>query len=113
MELDESNFVIFAAKHYDNPQCVSTKEFIEDLGRFKYIKKLLGRYVERGELRERLILNHLIILYNCFDQETTKMLFMKMPEYKSLLVPFIEYLGRLPDGWFEKDYKIEEILRKI
>ena len=95
--LYESNFVIFAAKHYDNPQCLSTSEFVEDLNRFKYIKKLLNRYHEYGELKERLIINHLIVLYNCFDQETTRMLFVKMPNYYQYLKPFVVYLNRLPD----------------
>lgn len=95
--LDDSNFVIFAAKHYDNPQCLNTSEFIEDLNRFKYVKKLLNRYHEYGELKERLILNHLIVLYNCFDQETTRMLFVKMPIYYEYLKPFVVYLNRLPD----------------
>ena len=96
-QLDESNFVIFAAKHYDNPQCLSTIEFLEDLSRFKYLKKLFNRYEESGELKERLILNHLIVLYNCFDQETTRMLFLKMPNYYQYLKPFVVYLNRLPD----------------
>lgn len=96
-QLDESNFAIFAAKHYDNPQCLSTIEFLEDLSRFKYLKKLFNRYEETGELKERLILNHLIVLYNCFDQETTRMLFLKMPNYYQYLKPFVVYLNRLPD----------------
>jgi len=101
-QLDESNFVIFAAKHYDNPQCLSTIEFLEDLSRFKYLKKLFNRYEESGELKERLILNHMIVLYNCFEHETTRMLFLKMPEYGRFLKPFVVYLNRMPE-------KIEEI----
>jgi hypothetical protein len=84
--LNDSNFIIFAAKHYDNPQCTSTSEFLNDLNRFKYIKKLLTKYHNTGELKERLILNHLIILYNCFDKETTRMLLVKMPEYQQYFV---------------------------
>jgi hypothetical protein len=95
--LDETNFAIFAAKHYDNPQCLSTIEFLEDLSRFKYLKKLFNRYEESGELKERLILNHMIVLYNCFEHETTRMLFMKMPEYGKYLKPFVVYLNRMPD----------------
>jgi hypothetical protein len=95
--LDETNFAIFAAKHYDNPQCLSTIEFLEDLSRFKYLKKLFNRYEESGELKERLILNHMIVLYNCFENETTRMLFMKMPEYGKYLKPFVVYLNRMPD----------------
>ena len=101
-ELSEVNFVIFAAKHYDNPQCLSTIEFLEDLSRFKYLKKLFHRYDKTGELRERLVLNHLIVLYNCFDQETTRMLWLKMPEYGKYLKPFVVYLNRMPE-------RIEEI----
>ena len=96
-QLDETNFVIFAAKHYDNPQCLSTVEFLEDLSRFKYLKKLFNRYEETGELKERLILNHLIVLYNCFEHETTRMLFLKMPEYAKYLKPFAVYLNRMPE----------------
>lgn len=112
--LDDSNFIIFAAKHYDNPQCTSTSEFLNDLNRFKYIKKLLTKYHTTGELKERLILNHLIILYNCFDQQTTQMLLMKMPEYQNYLVPFIEYLGRMPiNVFYDKDQKIVQALRNM
>jgi hypothetical protein len=96
-KLDESNFMLYAAKHYDNPQCFDTLEFYEDLSRFKYIKRLFNRYEESGELKERLILNHLIILYNVFGPATTKMLFFKLSDHLHLLKPFIVLLGFLPD----------------
>jgi hypothetical protein len=96
-KLDESNFVLYAAKNYDNPQCFDTLEFYEDLSRFKYIKRLFNRYEESGELKERLILNHLIILYNVFGAATTKMLFFKLNGHLHLLKPFILLLGFLPD----------------
>lgn len=96
-KLDESNFMLYAAKHYDNPQCFDTLEFYEDLSRFKYIKRLFNRYEESGELKERLILNHLIILYNVFGSATTKMLFFKLNGHLHLLKPFILLLGFLPD----------------
>jgi len=95
--IDESNFMLYAAKHYDNPQCFDTLEFYEDLSRFKYIKRLFNRYEESGELKERLILNHLIILYNVFGAATTKMLFFKLNGHLHLLKPFILLLGFLPD----------------
>ena len=60
-KLDESNFILYAAAHYDNPQCYDTDEFYDDLKRFKYLKRLFNRYKETGELKERLILNHLIV----------------------------------------------------
>lgn len=100
--IDESNFVIFAAKHYDNPQCLSTAEFLDDMSRFKYLKKLFNRYDDSGELKERLIINHLIVLFNCFNNETPRMLFLKMGEYGRYLKPFLVYLNRMPD-------KIEDI----
>ena len=65
-ELNEENFTLFAIRHYDNPQCTSTEEFYEDMRRFRYLKRLLKRYYKNGELRERLILNHLIVLNNLF-----------------------------------------------
>lgn len=96
-KLDESNFMLYAAKHYDNPQCFDTLEFYEDLARFKYIKRLFNRYEESGELKERLIVNHLIILYNVFGPATTRMLFFKLNGHLHLLKPFILLLGFLPD----------------
>lgn len=96
-KIDETNFVIYAAKHYDNPQCFDTLEFYEDLARFKYIKRLFNRYEETGELKERLVLNHLIILYNVFGPSTTKMLFFKLNGYHHMLKPFIVLLGHMPE----------------
>lgn len=96
LKLEESTFLLYAAKYYDNPQCSSVEEFEEDLKRFQYLRKLFGRYKQIGELKERLILNHLIILYNCFGLETTNMLFMKLEEYHSFLKPFVEYLNYMP-----------------
>ena len=96
-KLDESNFMLYAAKHYDNPQCFDTLEFYEDLARFKYIKRLFNRYEESGELKERLIVKHLIILYNVFGPATTRMLFFKLNGHLHLLKPFILLLGFLPD----------------
>ena len=96
-KLDESNFMLHAAKHYDNPQCFDTLEFYEDMSRFKYIKRLFNRYEETGELKERLILNHLIILYNVFGPATTRMLFFKLNGHLHLLKPFIILLGFMPD----------------
>jgi hypothetical protein len=126
-KIDETNFLLFAAKHYDNPQCFDTLEFYEDLSRFKYIKRLLNRYEESGELKERLIINHLIILYNVFGPVTTKMLLFKLDGQHHLLKPFVVLLGHMPDvirgiGIENKtiissdipmDEKIVSILRKI
>lgn len=102
--LDTGNFLLYAAKHYDNPQCFDTKEFYDDLKRFKYLKRLFNRYRETGELKERLILNHLLILYNLFGVEaTTRMLFFILKKHHSLLKPFLVLLNTVPDIIFNID----------
>lgn len=93
MKLEESTFLLYAAKYYDNPHCHDIAEFEEDIKRFQYLRKLLGRYKQFGDLKERLILNHLIIIYNCFGHNATNMLFMKLDEYHAYLKPFIMYLN--------------------
>jgi len=97
MKLAESTFLLFASKHYDNPQCSDISEFEEDLKRFQYLRKLFGRYRQDNDLKERLILNHLIIIYNVFGPEATNMLFMRLHEYHEYLKPFVEYLNYMPD----------------
>ena len=67
--LNEDNFLLYAAKHYDNPQCSSTEEFYDDLKKFKYIKRLFNKYAETGELKERLILNHIRVVTNVFSPQ--------------------------------------------
>jgi|TARA_B110000259_G_C14015377_1_gene401108 hypothetical protein len=96
MILTESTFLLFASKHYDNPQCSDISEFEEDLKRFQYLRKLFGRYRQDADLKERLILNHLIIVYNVFGPEATNMLFMKLHEFHDCLKPFVEYLNYMP-----------------
>jgi hypothetical protein len=97
MILSESTFLLYAAKHYDNPHCSDISEFEEDLKRFQYLRKLFGRYRQVGELKERLILNHLIVLYNVFGIDATNMLFMKLEEYHEYLYPFVDYLNFMPN----------------
>jgi hypothetical protein len=97
MKLAESTFLLFASKHYDNPQCSDITEFEEDLKRFQYLRKLFGRYRQDNDLKERLILNHLIIIYNVFGPIATNMLFMKLHEYHEYLKPFVEYLNFMPE----------------
>ena len=67
-KLTNDNIVMFAIKHYDNPQCEGESEFQDDMKRFKYVKRLLRKYKDSGELKERLILNHLIVIFNVFTQ---------------------------------------------
>lgn len=115
-KLTEDNFILYAMHHYDNPQCHSVQEFEEDLRRFLYLKKLFNRYYADGELRERLILNHLIVLYNLFGEALTSMLFLKIEkDHWPALKPFLLYLGRLPEDetTIPLDQKIINSLRKI
>lgn len=96
-KLDESNILLYAAKHYNNPQCFDTVEFYEDLNRFKYLKRLFKKYKDSGDLKERLILNHLVILVNVFGPEaTSRMLFLKLKGFEVPLKPFLGYLSVLP-----------------
>ena len=97
-KVDETNFVLYAAKHYDNPHCYDTVEFYEDLNRFKYIKRLLNKYQENGEVKERLIINHLTIIYNVFGPIAgTRLLFLKLKDQLSLIKPFLVLMGTCPD----------------
>lgn len=97
-KLNDSNFVMYAMKHYDNHACCSIEEFNEDINRFKYIKKLITRYVDTGELKERLILNHLIILNNVFGANALcRMIFLKMDKHLVYVKPFLVMLNILPE----------------
>lgn len=97
-QLDETNFLLYAARNYINDQCYDTVEFYEDLNRFKYLKRLFKRYVEVGDLKERLILNHIVVLYNVFESTAlTRMLFFRLYEFKSELKPFLVLIGRMPE----------------
>jgi len=95
--INDENFELYAAKHYDNPQCVDIEEFQADLCRFKYIKRLLGRYDSCGELQERLILNHIIVLFNVFGIEAAKkmLLFKIDSRHYSVIKPFLILLHYL------------------
>ena len=68
-KITNDNVLLFALKHYDNPQCDGEKEFYDDLKRFKYIKRLLNRYLETDDLAYRLLLNHFIVVFNMFGIE--------------------------------------------
>ena len=98
-KLDENTFIMFAMKHYDNPQCIGMDEFQEDLNRIKYIKRLFRKYQNSGILRERLILNHIIIMYNVFGiYASTRMLFYRIEEdMHELLKTFLLFLNYLPE----------------
>ena len=97
-ELTEDNFLLFAIKNYENPQAVTKEDFDKDLNHFKYIKRLLKRYKNTGQLKTHLLLNHFIILYNIFGEAATPMLFFKIEQdlWPSMKT-FIMFLGKLPD----------------
>lgn len=107
--------------HYDNPQCCSVEEFDEDLKRVLYIKKLFTRYKASDDLRERLILNHLIILFNVFGDATNEMLFYKIDKSDwNLLATFLVFLNRMPEkieggdgSMFKLDENVIKVLRNI
>ena len=97
-ELNDDNYVIFAIKHYENPLSSTMEELEEDLKRFKYIKRLLKKYVVSGELKHHLILNHMIICFNVFNEGAIPLLFYKIDkEYWSLIKTFLVFLNRIPD----------------
>lgn len=97
--LTDDNYTFFAMKAYTNSQCKSLEEFHEDLNRTKYLKRLFRRYQTTGNLRERLILNHIIIFYNVFGVEpATRLLFFKIEEeLHPLLKTFLVYLNYCPE----------------
>jgi len=96
-ELNHENWLFFAIQNYNNPLSVTYQDFEEDLKRFKYIKRLLKRYETTGELKTHLILNHVIVLYNVFDDAATPLLFYRVEAtYWSTIKAFMLFLNRLP-----------------
>ena len=96
--LNEDNFLLFAIKNYENPQAVTKEDFDKDLNHFKYIKRLLKRYKNTGQLKTHLLLNHFIILYNIFGEAATPMLFFKIEEdLWPTMKTFIMFLGKFPE----------------
>jgi len=126
-KLTEENFLLYCAQHYDNAKYTSTEDFMEDLNRIKYIKKLITRYIENNDLKERLILNHIIILNNCFGPEALcKILYLKLKPQIKYIKPFLILINVLPDKIYNvgeesiidtdtipMDNKIIDKLRKV
>ena len=122
-ELTNENYLMYALLHYDNPHCIDIKEYFEDVRKLKYIKRLFNRYKEDGVMKERLILNHLILFYNVFSNEAaTRLLFFRVgKEHHSLLKTFLVFLNKMPEQVNENlyssdislDKEIIEILRKL
>jgi 5'(3')-deoxyribonucleotidase len=124
--LNDANFTMFAMKHYENPHCTDILEFQDDLKRIRYIRRLFSKYEQTGDLKDRLILNHLIILYNVFEPKaTTKMLILKLSDQLHYLKPFLVFLNywttdvglvngkRIIDSDIMLDQNIVKILREV
>lgn len=117
-EINDDNLLIFASRHYYNPKCIDVEEFYEDLNKFKYVKRLVNRYNESGKLAERLILNHLIVIFNVFGVEAS----IKILKYKlndnhwKVIKPFLIFLNHIKPTDFihiEMDDNIVQRLREI
>jgi len=113
-----NNFVMYAIKHYENPQCEGEKEFHDDMKRFKYIKRLLRKHKDSGILKERLLLNHIIVLTNLFGPEAcvTLILFKIQTEYWGTLKSFLLYLNIIRDDELPNvimNQEVLDILRKL
>lgn len=122
LKLNSDNFILYAMKMYTSTSCTGLQEFYEDMNRIKYIKRLLIKYKKNHDLKERLILNHIIILQNVFGAEAcTRILFFKIhKDFHSYLKSFLEYLQYLPKYIPEvdleiinTDYRIDRILREL
>lgn len=125
--LDDNNFFLYAARHYMNP-CVDEQEFLEDLTRIKNVRRLFSRYEKHGELKERLIINHLMILYNVFEHKAmTRMLVFRLYNQLHILKPFLMLLNYWPEridnigvdsvtirsNEVVMDMRVADVLRKI
>ena len=109
--------MMYALLHYDNPHCKDIKEFFEDIKRIHYVRRLLKRHISDGVLKERIILNHLIIFYNVFDSvAATRILFFKVEKkYHSALKTFLIYINKMPEEMHHitLDEKVVNTLRDI
>lgn len=118
MKLTKNNLLIYAAQNYHNPQNIDGEEFMDDLKRFKYVKRLVNRYYQQGDLAERLILNHLIVIFNVFGHDAgVEILAMKIPlEQWKILKPFLIFLRIIKNEeitGIDMDKYVIEKLREI
>lgn len=115
--LTSSNFLEFAAENYRNPRCLSVQEFFDDVARFKYTKRLLNRYKRTGVIQERLLINHLISIFNVFDiPAAIDMLYYKCdedtwPALKSCLL-YLNHLNEF-DAPHDSDHRVDKILKAM
>ena len=118
LKLTPDNIMMFAMKHYDNPSCVDNKEFLDDMKRFKYLKRLFRKYDTSKVLKIRLILNHIIVLANVFgvDASSTLLFFKIEKKHWSTLKTFLVYLNYMPENDLKNiatDVKVLKELRDI
>jgi len=118
LKLTPDNIVMFAMKHYDNPSCIDKKEFLDDMKRFKYLKRLFRKYDTSKVLKVRLILNHIIVLANVFgvDASSTLLFFKIDKKHWSILKTFLVYLSYMPENDMKNiatDLKVLKELRKV
>ena len=99
-KLTKDNIMMYAIQHYHNPSCEGMSEFKDDMKRFKYVKRLFRKYEETGILKERLLLNHIIVLNNLFGVEASStLLFFKIErEHWPALKGFLEFLNIMPEN---------------
>ena len=116
-ELNKENFLLFAIKYYENPTTSTQEEFEEDLKRFKYVKRWLKRYHDSGDINSHLLLNHIIIILNCWDDAAIPMFFHKIEStYWPYLKAFLSYLDKIPSSpvtslhYIEEDQRILRLL---
>ena len=115
VDLNEKTFLLYAMKEYNNPQCVDIDEFNDDLKKIKYIKRLLNQYISEGILKERLLLNHIIVFFNVFSTKAaTRILFYKMEEeFWPMLKTFLFYLNFMPEEIIESINGKEILVKNI
>ena len=114
-KITNDNVIMFAIKHYDNPQCDGEKEFYDDMKRFKYIKRLLRKHKDTNVLKERLLLNHIIVLHNLFGSEAcvTLLLFKIQREYWCTLKSILLFLNILRDDELKDVIESQEVLETL
>lgn len=114
-KLDESNFILYAARNYYSPRCIDAEEFYDDISRFKYIKRLVNRYNRGGDLGERLLLNHLTVIMNVFGYEAG----LKMLEYKiglsnwDVIKPFLVFIRAIKEDQYTGMSMDEVVVDKL
>ena len=117
-DINEGNIDLYCMQHYDNPQCISTDEYNDDMKRFKYLKRHLNHYLAFGELKERLILNHLIVIFNIFGFDNSiKMLEFKIDlEYWPVLKTCLIFMDYVKEDWKTEtpvDMEVAQVLRDL